>query len=386
MSQPPLEGSPDAPEPVTPDLLGDLDEADMRDLAIEAIQAKAPEWTPRAGSQEVVFIEAMAMLLTSLNFSISQVPAQLLEHLMRMYGVERDAGGPARAVVRFEVAGSRSIYTVPAGTTLRAQLESTGESVDFTTDGRLEILAADGSGLVWVTATEPGDQFNGLPEGLSLDLVDNLPFVERAVLDTATSGGRDEETDASFQARAAALLGRQVSTLVLPDHFRMAALERPDVGRAHVLDLYDPTATSGSPGDHVGHVAMVVADTSGDPLSEGQKTEIADSLSDQSLASLVVHVVDADYTDLDADVTVRAEGSATPETVRQAVIQRLTRWLSPARWDWGGEVTQFALVAEVAAVPGVAEVIEAPSGYTLEGVAPLPRVGELTVTVQAVAA
>lgn len=385
MSQPPLGGSPDAPEPVTPDLLGDLDEADMRDLAIEAIQAKAPEWTPRAGSQEVVFIEAMAMLLTSLNFSISQVPAHLLEHLMRMYGVVRDPGGPARAMARFEVAGSQQVYQVPPGTTLRAQLEATGESVDFTTDGRLEILASDGSGLVWVTATEPGGEFNGLPEGLSLDLVDNLPFVERVVLDTQTSGGRGEETDVSFEARAAALLGRQVSTLVMPEHFTMAVLERPDVGRAHVLDLYDPTATSGSPGDHVGHVAIVVADTSGETLSEGQKTEIADSLSDQSLASLVVHVIDADYTDLDVQVTVLAESSASPEAVRQAVVQRLARWLSPARWEWGGEVTQFALVAEVAAVPGVAEVIEAPAGYTLAGVAPLPRVGDLSVTVQAVA-
>lgn len=381
MSQPPLEGSPDAPEPVTPDLLGDLDEADMRDLAIEAIQAKAPEWTPRAGSQEVVFIEAMAMLLTSLNFSISQVPGMLLEHLMRMYGVERGAGGPARAVVRFEVAGSQSVYEIPAGTTLRAQLESTGESVDFTTDGRLEILADDGSGMVWVTATEPGDQFNGLPQGLSLDLVDNLPFVERVTLDTATTGGRGEETDASFQARAAALLGRQVSTLVLPDHFRMAALESADVGRAHVLDLYDPTATDGAPGDHIGHITVVVADTDGQPLAEGQKTELADSITGQALASLVVHVVDPDYTDVDISVTVRAHSSSSVEQVRTAVVQRLTRWLSPARWDWGGEITQFALVAEVAAVPGVAEVITAPDGYTLDGVAPLPRVGGINVTV-----
>lgn len=374
-------GSPDAPESVTPDLLGEMDEADMLDLAVDVIRARMPEWTPRAGSQEVVYLEALVMLLTSLNFSISQVPGVLIEHLMRMYGVERDPGGPTRAVARFEVAGSQSVYEIPAGTTLRVELEATGESVDLTTDGRLEIVAADGSGRVGVTAAESGDQFNGLPAGTNLDLVDNLPFVERVVLDTATAGGRGVERDASFEARAAALLGRQVSTLVLPDHFRMAALERPEVGRAHILDLYDPTATDGAPGDHTGHVTVVVADTDGQPLSEGQKANLADSIAGQALASLVVHVVDPDYTDVDISVTVRAHPSASVEQVRAAVVQRLARWLSPARWDWGGEVTQFALVAEVAAVPGVAEVVEAPAGYSLDGVAPLPRVGDISVTV-----
>ena len=74
--------------------------------------------------------------------------------------------------------------------------------------------------------------------------------------------------------------------------------------------------------------------------------------------------------------------SADPEQVQADVVQALARWLSPARWSWGGGVTQFALVAEVASVPGVAEVVTAPSGFELSGVAPLPRVEAITVTVE----
>ncbi|MGC8170035.1 hypothetical protein, partial [Salmonella enterica] len=69
----------------------------------------------------------------------------------------------------------------------------------------------------------------------------NLPFLEHVQLDTPTAGGRDVESDAAFQARASAMLGRLVSTLVLPDHFQQAAVELPEVGRARVIDVYDPT-------------------------------------------------------------------------------------------------------------------------------------------------
>ena len=394
MSDTPVEGqgSPDAPEPVTPDLMSQFTEQELLDLAIEVIQARAPEWTPRAGSNEVVFLEALVTLLTSLNFTISQVPVQVVEHLLRMYGVTRDPGGPARAVARFDVSGSQSIYVVPAGTTVRASLEPTGESVDFVTDGRLEIETATGFGRVAVTAQEPGDEFNGIPAGQNLDLVDALTFVERVTLDTATSGGRGAESDASFQGRASAVLSRQVSTLVLPQHFLSAALERAEVGRARVLDLYDPTATDGGgPGSHVGHVTVVVADRDGVSLSEGERDQIREWLEDQALASLVIHVEDPDFTDVDVTVTVRATGvhpygmaDDVKASLSAEVEWHLRRWLSPAQWQWGGEVSQFALVAQVASVPGVAEVLSVSDGVTLDGVAPLPRLGDVDVTVEVV--
>lgn len=385
MSQSPVDdlGSPDAPEAVTPDLLQDLSEQDMLDLAVEHIQSRMPEWTPRAGSQEVVLVEAMVMLLTSTNFSISMVHTRVVEHLLRLQGITRDQGGPARAMVTFEVAGSQSVYEIPAGTTVRAHLQDTGESVDFTTDGRVEILTGEEmTGEVQVTATEPGRQFNGIPVGTSLDMVDNLPFVERVTLSSASAGGRDPESDAALEARAASRFGRMVTTLVMPDHFKLATLELPNVGRAHVVNAYDPTNSESSPGEDAGHITVAVADNEGQPLTESERGEIEWFLAEQAIASMIIHVVDPDYTNVSVSVEVQAEPTSDSATVKEAVEARLARWLSPAQWAWGGTIRQFDIVTEINRVSGVERVISVNEDLALTGVAPLPRVDDITVTVQ----
>lgn len=372
-------GSPDAPPPVTPELLDFASEEDMLQLAIEYAQAALPEWRPKAGNTEVVLMESLAQMVTILAFAVQQVPTQLLEQLLRLYGISRDPGAPANAVVRFEVAGSDPLYEIPAGTRLRVQIESTGETVDFTTDGKLEIETSESTTRKQTaTATVNGAAYNRIPAETSMSIVGNLPFVERVRLDEDTSGGRDEETDAAFESRAASLLGRLASTLVLPEHFKLAALERAEVGRCHVLDRYDPDQPSS---DTLGHLTVVAADTEGQPLTADQKTQVDDGLQSQAMASLIIHVEDPAYTTLSVSVDVTAESDADPAEVETAVRDRITTWLSPAEWPWGGTVSQFALVSEVSQVPGVAAVTAASEDQTLSGVAPLPDLDTVTVNV-----
>lgn len=375
-------GNPDAPIAITPDLLDYATEDDLMQIALDYAQAALPEWSPHAGNQEVVLLESLAQMTTILAFAVQQAPEQLLEHLMRIYGIIRDDGAPTRSVALFEVSGTESVYEIPAGTTLRATIEATGETVDFETRGSLQIDTANSrTGAQPIIAQENGANFNGIPAGTTLSVQGSLPFLERVTLRDPTVGGRDEETDANFQGRASAVLSRQVATIVVAEHFQLAALEQPGVGRAKDIDLYDPTDSSTPPGQSAGHISVAVADIYGQPLSAEEKDDIREELRAQALASLIIHVIDPDYTDVSLDITVQANSGATVEAVEANVTARLERFLSPSRWDWSDTIEQFSLVAQVSAVPGVQRVISAPANISLPGLAPLPRPQNINVTV-----
>lgn len=372
--------SPDAPPVETPTLLDYASEDELIRTAIDFAQASLPEWSPRAGNTEVVLIEALAQMITVLAFALDEVPARVVEHMMALYGVPRDMGGPAVGVARFEVQPAQAIYRIPEGTTLRLTLDSTSETLDFTTDGSLEIITANGlTGEVSITAVESGAKYNGMMPGTSLDVVDPLPFVERVRISFPTSGGRDEETDASLQSRASAVFGRLVSTLVLPEHFRMAALQLPTVGRTREVDLFDPAQPDAE--QSVGHLTIFVTDPFGQPLSTIQKNEVTQELRAQALASLIIHVEDPVYVDANITVEVTTRGQATPTEVQARVENELRSWLSPASFPWSDAVTQFMIVARVSAVPGVGRVLSVtPDRIELAGPAALPRINNLTVT------
>jgi hypothetical protein len=63
------------------------------------------------------------------------------------------------------------------------------------------------------------------------------------------------------------------------------------------------------------------------------------------------------------------------------VTAALTAWVNPLTWAWDDAATQFEIVAVAAAAPGVKEVTAAPATIALTGVAPLPTLGTITVTV-----
>lgn len=375
-------GNPDAPIAITPDFLDYATEDDLMQIALDYAQAALPEWSPHAGNQEVVLLESLAQMTTILAFAVQQAPDQLLEHLMRIYGIIRDDGAPTRSVAVFEVSGSEAVYEVPAGTTLRATIEATGETVDFTTRGSLQIdTATSHTGTQPIIALENGANFNRIPAGTTLAVQGSLPFLERVTLRDPTAGGRDEETDTNFQGRASAILSRQVATLVVAEHFRLAALEQPGVGRAREIDLYDPTDSDTPPGESAGHISVAVADIYGEPLSTEEKGDIREELRAQALASLNIHIIDPDYTDVNINVTVEAVQNVSAQTLQDRVTERLERLLSPARWPWAGTIEQFTIVAEVSAIPGVRRVISAPENIILTGLAPLPRLQDINVTV-----
>lgn len=369
----------DVPELETLRLLDYGTEVDLVEAATTYIQSVMPEWVPRGGNTELVLLEALAVMLGPEILSVQLLGPRVTEQLVGLMGTVRSEGVEATGRVEITVTNSAPTQVIPAGTRLRLALDTSIETVDLFTTEDLSIITSETlTGQVNVIADRIGSLPNGSPSGAPLSVVDNLPFIESAELATALLGGLDLEDDDVFNARAAATLARQNSTLVHPDQFAYAALSRVGIGRALTLDNYDPAA----PGvTTYGHVTVAVAGSDGLAVSAPVMEDTRLTLAEQALASLTVHVIAPTYTPVDIAVTVKAVPGWTTAEVQASVTAALTAWINPLTWAWEDAATQFEIVTVVGNAPGVREVTAAPATITLTGAAPLPTLGTVTVTV-----
>ncbi|QEQ94145.1 baseplate J protein [Arthrobacter phage Mordred] len=370
----------DVPEYEALNLLNYGTEPDLVAAATAYAMAALPEWQPRAGNTEMVLMESLAVMLGPEILAIQMLPGQIVEQLMKLYGVARNPGAPVIGRVQFTVTNSSPTQTIPAGTRLRLPIAGTGETVDFFTKDELNIITSESyTGQVDIYAEYLGTVGNATPAGTTLDVADILSFVESVVTVGVLSGGLGLEADQEFQGRASATLARLTSTLVLPESFQFAAASRPEVGRAKVFDLYNPAQPLVNPA--VGFVTVAVADANGAALPGSVTSEIASWLAGQALASLKVSVIDPTFTTVNVTVSVKASPGFTVSQVQANVTAALSAWLNAKTWDWNPVVGQYAIVAKVAAAAGVAEVTSAPANIALAGKAPLPTLGTVTVNV-----
>lgn len=369
----------DVPELETLNLLNAGTEVDWAESAVTYIQSVMPEWVPRGGNVEVVLIEALAVMLGPEILSLQLLGPRVVEQLVGLMGTARSEGTEARGRAEFTVTNSAPVQVIPAGTRLRLALDTSIETVDVFTVEDLSIITSETlTGQVNVIAEQIGSLPNGAPGGAPLSVVDNLPFVESAQLAAAMLGGTDLEDDSVFNARAAATLARQNSTLVHPEQFQYAALSQVGIGRALTLDNFNPAA----PGvTSYGHVTVAVAGLDGLAVSAPVMEDIRVDLAEQALASLNIHVIAPTYTPVNIAVTVKALPGWTEAQVTASVTKALTDWISPLTWEFDDSATQFEIVTVVGNAPGVKEVTSAPATITLAGVAPLPTLGTIAVTV-----
>ena len=355
-------------------------EVNIAQNAVAHLKTMLPEASVSPASTEAHLIETLSIMVGPIMAAHQVLPSRVVDHLMTLYGLERYPGyraeGKARAVVNPTVTEVR----VPAGTVLRHTFSAQEGLREYRTVEDLLILPAESiTGEVRIEATTVGTEHNGLPVGSSLD-TDGVIFrdVDRFEISETPRGGEGPESNESWWERSRAQLERQVSTLVVPDQFRSAALTRGEVNRAYVLDLYNPAApTVEAPG----HVTLAVTDSEGLPLTPRERPDLEAWLQDQAMASLQVHVIDATYTTINPTVVVEATPGATLSVVEAAVRDQLARWLSPTTWEWWPEITPYDYVSALDDVAGVARVITVPSKVTLTGKAPLPKLGTVTVTV-----
>lgn len=369
----------DVPELETLNLLNAGNEVDWADAAVTYIQSVMPEWVPRGGNTEVVLIEALAVMLGPEILSLQLLGPRVVEQLVGLMGTERSEGTEARGRAEFTVTNSSPVQVIPAGTRLRLSLDASLDTVDLFTVEDLTIITSESlTGQVNVVAEQIGSLPNGSPGGAPLSVVDNLPFIESAKLASALLGGADLEADATFNARAAATLARQNSTLVHEEQFAYAALSQVGIGRALTLDNFNPATPDTT---SYGHVTVAVAGLDGLAVDAAVMEDVRVTLAEQALASLSIHVIAPTYTPVDIAVTVKAAAGWTEAQVQASVTDALTAWVDPLTWGWDDSATQFEIVTVVGNAPGVREVLSAPATIDLSGVAPLPTLGTITVTV-----
>lgn len=369
----------DVPEMEALRLLEWGNEDDLVGAAVTHIKSVMPEWQPRGGNTEMVLIEALAVMLGPEILSLQLLGPRVAELILGLGGTTRSPGTAARGRVEITVTNSAPTQLIPAGTRLRLALDTTIETVDlFTTEDLVIITSETLTGQVNVIAEQLGSLPNGAPTGAPVSVVDNLPFIESAKLAAALLGGADLEDDDVFFARGAAVFARQNSTLVHPPQFEYAALSRVGVGRALALDNYDPAA----PGvTAYGHVTVAVAGIDGLAIDPALMEETRVDLAEQALASLSIHVIAPTYTPIDVAVTVKAKPGWSEADVQASVEAALEAWINPLTWAWDDSATQFEIVTVVGNAAGVREVTSAPATIDLTGVAPLPTLGTITVTV-----
>lgn len=360
--------------------LYDSDVVALVERAVGDVTTKFPEWIPYEGSLEVVLLEAFATITAETVYAANRVPITVMEELLKLYGLPRDAGDFPVGLAEFTLSDNDQERTVPLGTRILVS-NSDGESMVFVTNGDLFLAPGIMTGVVEVVGDDYSAVFNG-PQPLVVEMLDSVSYVEGVSFIGYVGNGRDPEDLDTYLDRGAARLSRLTTTLVRADQFEAAAMEDPAVGRAIAIDLYDPGQVP--PTGRAGHITVAVLSPEGIALSPEQKTAIQTDLNSQAIAILDVHVVDVTITVVNIEVDVVAQDGWLDDDVRSSVVDTLTKYLDPSTWSFGGVIYVNELISVVDQAPGVERVIavNAPaSDVTLAGVGPVANLGTTTVLV-----
>ena len=359
----------------------DKDPQDIVDAALVVLQARLPEWTPSETNIEFALLEAMALEVAETIYTINRLPEVMVETLLALYEIERDQGVAPSVTIEFTMADNAG-YTIDEGTEVSISI-SASENLSFFTDSDLVIAPGNTTGTKTATAIENTISANGVAIGTSCELVDAIEAVESIETTTVIAGGEAPEDDTTFLTRGIQRLQRLTDTLVIPEHFSQYALEKTYVTRAYAIDNYNSEAGSGVPGDHDGHITVVVYGD-GANVSNGNKALLLAELDDNASGNLGVHLLNPTINTVNVAIAVKKVDAYTTGAIQTAVQTALTAYLNTATWDWSGTVRRNELITLVSNITGVDYVVSltTPASdvtYATEG--NLVTAGTLTVTV-----
>ena len=359
----------------------DKDPQDIVDAALVVLQARLPEWTPSETNIELALLEAMALEVAETIYTINRLPEVMVETLLALYEIERDQGVAPSVTIEFTMADNAG-YTIDEGTEVSISI-SASENLSFFTDSDLVIAPGNTTGTKTATAIENTISANGVAIGTSCELVDAIEAVESIETTTVIAGGEAPEDDTTFLTRGIQRLQRLTDTLVIPEHFSQYALEKTYVTRAYAIDNYNSEAGSGVPGDHDGHITVVVYGD-GANVSNGNKALLLAELDDNASGNLGVHLLNPTINTVNVAIAVKKVDAYTTGAIQTAVQTALTAYLNTATWDWSGTVRRNELITLVSNITGVDYVVSltTPASdvtYATEG--NLVTAGTLTVTV-----
>jgi len=342
----------------------DKNAVDIFNESIDYGRELLPEWTPQAGNIEVVLLEAIATQAQSVIAAANRVPGAVMETLLLLYGIERDAGQKATATVNVTLIND-SGYVVPAGTHFAYFPVDEAQAIVYELDDDISVAAGLTTGSGNLTAIDIGTTFNDPPNGSTVQILSTMPYLQLSVLGSQPSGGTEAESDDTFFTRASTLLQSYSAALTTPIQIQswVLATYPNDVYRCVVYDRRrksDRDTTSGTYDYHDGFSLVTVAglnaiitDTSDVALTIDQLDMIGDDLDLKTNTSLVTELVNAELVDLSVDVQVMPHIGYTTSQIVTAVTDALNMYLSPNEWNWSDTVRTTEIVALIDGVEGV---------------------------------
>ncbi len=328
-----------------------------------------PEWQPKVGNLETVLLEAIATQSVSVIAAANRVPGAVMETLLLLYGVERDAGQKATATLSVSMINN-SGYTVPAGTNYAYFPPDGGKALVFELMEDISVPAGSTTGTGTVEAIDIGSEFNNPPAGSSVQVLSSIPYMLSSSFTTQPSGGTDPESDQDFFTRATTTLRSYSGALTTTTQIESWVLVTfpNDAYRCKVYDRRrktDRDTTSATYDTHDGYSLVAVAglnavitDTGDVPLSVQQLDDISTELDKKTNTGLVTEVVNAQLVDVTVSVQVVPYVGYTTSQITDSINAALNSYLSPNEWDWSDTVRKNEIISLLDNVEGVDYVSE----------------------------
>lgn len=353
---------------------------DLVTSAVATLQARFPEWTPSLTNIEMALMEALAVEVSEAIYIMNTIPSNIVEMLLTLFGATRGQGTVPSVSIIFTMSDTAG-YIIPAGTEVSIPI-GLPDNLSFFINTALTITAGTMTGTVTATAIIPTITANGVVSGTSCQLLIGLPNVTTVATASIISGGSDPETTDTWLTRGVQVLQRLSNTLVTPAHFASYALSQSYVSRANALDNFNVALGTGNPGDHPGHISIIVYGA-GAVVSSGNKTALLTAMQSSAMSLLGIHLADPTITTVNVTCSVKAISSTTLAQAQSDVVAALTAFLNTATWSWSGTVRYNDLVKVISNVPTVAYLISltTPNADIVVGAnVVLVTAGTLTVT------
>src|SRR5262245_3963818 len=213
-----------------------LDVSALTELALQYFREVIPNYEDHEGNAEVILAEAIAQIAGDLSQQAATVPPEAMIYLGEtVFNIPINAGNTAVGDMTIVFTADVGAITILADTLFTVPHPS-GENMMFSTDRDI-IATPSGSFDLIAVATETGEIYNGAFG--DADFLEPIDGIESAIVQQ-TAGGEDIETATDYLNRLSQLLTVLSPRPILPSDFVTIAKQVPGVGRATVLDLYQP--------------------------------------------------------------------------------------------------------------------------------------------------
>lgn len=385
---------------------------DYMETALDGFQA-------RPGNVETVLLEAASQILAEVVQQAAQVDPVIFAYLGgSLVGVPIRDATSATGTATITWAPDTPAVMLDAFSQLAVPHPS-GDAVLFETDADVVAIAGGGESTVGITAAEPGVGGNGAFG--TAELINVTDGVASVLVTVPSSGGTDPEDPDAYLDRLADAFTILAPRPILPGDHATLVRQLAGVGRTLAIDLLLP-GTADAPGairDPLEPQPPPAASVPNTPrcttvaITAADGTAPSPTLMQQAWALLngarevnfLNYVVAPTYTVVGVQATLTAWPGYARQDAHDQAAQQLTAWLDSGRWGTSGstDASEWAVQPKVriseaidwlnraAAVNWVdmATVkLKADAGawqaadLTLPGIAPLPQLGEVDLTVK----